>query len=632
MAKTILPLPTIPTAGVPALDETAAADNATFQAAATTKAGSRLHHKAIKLTFVPNQYCNLGCSYCYLGDLTENKDNPSDVVSQFNRIANHLNHQGILISSLLLHGAEISTLPASVLRDLFNAYTEYRSKYRLQIKALGSNGAAIHIKTNLYNFDKLKPLYEEFEVSISGSFDLPFSLHEKLRTTKAGKSTLKRTINNVLLLAEYPFRKQISCVVGKEHLERIDEFIHDIEWLDEHGFDMVTDFYIMFSYDSVKSDYTSQLNQQEMVEFFEALRLHFEGTKFEQAIYYEWFKEFTHGYCTNQINCGTNNFLVQKDGDVYPCHRGQAEPDLKFGNILQLGMPELITRGGDTIRAYERANPALSSDCISCEYFYLCHAGCPIQRNNTQQDKAYTCGIQKALYRAQPHRFPPKPEVSRRLVDSFIRQNQPRIYDDLSVPRVIEFNPELFEEKNSITSIINRDSNLATLFRKGAIRLHVNEASCDLFSSRLYGRITQANISPSDSIQVFVADDIWALNAGDGAINAVRVQLLRDNLVVYGDEARTKMEHVATTDFYAAELTRAEGGWILDLTGFFNQYAHTFLPDYGNLLSITTIKAREYHYAKHAKNAFYHLETVNLPFHEFRFGWMPDPSIDIQAT
>ena len=188
-------------------------------------------------------------------------------------------------------------MPASVLRDLFNAYTEYRSKYRLQLKALGSNGAAIHIKTNLYNFDKLRPLYEEFEVSISGSFDLPFSLHEKLRTTKAGKSTLKRTINNVLLLGEYPFRKQISCVVGKEHLERIDEFIHDIEWLDEHGFDMVTDFYIMFAYDSVKSDYTSQLNQQEMVEFFEALRLHFEGTKFEQAIYYEWFKEFTHGYC-----------------------------------------------------------------------------------------------------------------------------------------------------------------------------------------------------------------------------------------------------------------------------------------------------------------------------------------------
>lgn len=605
MVKTFLPIPqstNIPTAN-------------------RTASGAQLFHTAIKLTFVPNQYCNLGCSYCYLGDLTENKDDPSDIVSQFHRIAHHLGHQGVLIDALLLHGAEISTLPAAILRDLFSAYTEYRQKYRLQLKALGRGGAPIHIKTNLYNFDKLRPLYEEFEVSISGSFDLPFSLHEKLRTTKAGKSTLKRTINNVLLLADYPHRKQISCVVGTEHLQKIDEFIHDIEWLDAHGFDMVTDFYIMFAYDSVKSDYTSQLNQNEMVEFFEKLRQHFEGTKFEQAIYYEWFKEFTHGYCTNQINCGSNNFLVQKNGDVYPCHRGQAEPDLKFGNILNLGMPELASKGAETIRKYENNNPAISRDCIDCEYFYLCHAGCPIQRNNTQQNKAYTCGIQKALYRAQPHRFPPKPDVSRRLADSFIRQNQPRIYDDHSIPRIMEFNSELFEEKNSITSIIQRDPNLQTLFRKGAVRLHVNQASTDLFSSRLYGRMTQAVLSSTDATMAFVADDLWSLNANDGAINAVRVQLLRDNHVVYGDEERTKMEHVATTDFYAAELQRVEGGWMLDLSRFLNQYAHTFLPNYGNLLSITTIKAREYHYAKHAKNAFYHLETVNLPFHEFRFDW-----------
>lgn len=610
MAKTFLPL----------------THSTKIPSANRTASGAQLYHTAIKLTFVPNQYCNLGCSYCYLGDLTENRDDPSDIVAQFHRIARHLGHQGVLIDSLLLHGAEISTLPASILRDLFSAYTEYRRKYRLQLKALGRGGAPIHIKTNLYNFDKLRPLYEEFEVSISGSFDLPFSLHEKLRTTKSGKSTLKRTINNVLLLADYPHRKQISCVVGTEHLQKIDEFIRDIEWLDDHGFDMVTDFYIMFAYDSVKSDYTSQLDQNEMVEFFEGLRQHFEGTKFEQAIYYEWFKEFTHGYCTNQINCGSNNFLVQKNGDVYPCHRGQAEPELKFGNILNLGMPELASKGADTIRSYENRNPAISRECIDCEYFYLCHAGCPIQRNNTQQNKAYTCGIQKALYRAQPHRFPPKPDVSRRLVDSFIRQNQPRIYDDHSIPRIMEFNSELFEEKNALTSIIQRDPRLKTLFRKGAVRLHVNRASTDLFSSRLYGRMTQAVLSPADATKVFIADDLWSLNNTDDAVNAVRVQLLRDNYVVYGDEARTKMEHVATTDFYPAELERAEGGWILDLSHFLNQHATTFLPDFGNLLSITTIKAREYHYAKHAKNAFYHLETVNLPFHEFRFDWVEAPA------
>lgn len=580
-----------------------------------------LHHQAIKLTFVPNQYCNLSCSYCYLGDLTENRDDPSDVVAQFRQIAAHLEHQGTLIDALLLHGAEVSLLPPDVLRELFEEYTAYRRTYRLELKALGKGGAAIHLKTNLYNFHRLRPLFEEFEVSISGSFDLPFSLHEELRVTKAGKSTLQRTKDNVLLLADYPHRKQVSCVVGTEHLARIDEFVEDLTWLDDHGFDMVTDFYIMFAYDSTNSDYTSQLDQAGMVAFFTGLLDRVRGTRFERAVYYEWFKEFTHGYCTAQINCGVNNFLVQKDGDVYPCHRGQAEPALKFGNLHDLAMPELVERGRATIAAYEAANPALSDDCISCEYFYLCYAGCPIERNNTRGDRAYTCGIQKELYAAQPERFPAKPELSRRMVDSFIRQNQPHVYDDQSIPRVIRYSSELFEEKNAINAIIARDPKLGVLFRKGAVTLRVNDAERELFSSHLYGRMTQAALSPEDRVEVIIAPDLWQLNAPDGVLNAVKIQLLRDRFVTYGDEQRTKMEHVAAFDAYAAELETTDRGLVLDLTRFLAQQEPSFLPDFGNLLSITTVRAREYHYAKHAQNAFYHLETVNLPFHEFRFSY-----------
>lgn len=580
-----------------------------------------LFHRAIKLTFVPNQFCNLGCTYCYLGDLTNNRDDPADVVAEFSRICEHLAHQGILIDQLLLHGAEISTLPEPVLRELFAFYTAYRRTHRLELKALGRGGAAIHITTNLYNFHQLRPLFEEYEVSISGSFDLPFSLHEKFRVTKAGKSTLKRTVDNVLLLGSYPHRKQISCVVGREHLERIDEFVADLRWLDEHGFDMVTDFYIMFAYDSVNSGDSSQLDQAQMVEFFEGVLDRVRGTKFERAVYYEWFKEFTHGYCTHQINCGATNLLVQKNGDVYPCHRAQAEPDLKFGNIHQLGLPEIAAKGAATIRAYEAANEDLSAECIACEYFYLCYAGCPIERNNNRGNRAYTCGIQKALYRAQPQRFPPKPDASRRLVDSFIRQNQPHLYDDLSVPRVVKFNPEILDENNAVTAIIARDPQLQTLFRRGAVTLEVNGLRRELFGSHLYGRMTQAALSPEDEVRLHVATDLWDLNAGEGALNAVKLQLLRDERVVYGDEQREKMEHVATVDLYPAELVRTDAGWSLDLAPFLRQHAHLLLPGYGNLLSVTTLKAREYHYAKHARNAFYHLETVNLPFHEFRFSY-----------
>lgn len=61
--------------------------------------------------------------------------------------------------------------------------------------------------------------------------------------------------------------------------------------------------------------------------------------------------------------------------------------------------------------------------------------------------------------------------------------------------------------------------------------------------------------------------------------------------------------------------------WLLDLTPFLQLHSPGFLPGFGNLVSVTTLRAREYHYAKHGKNSFYHLETINLPFPEFRFSW-----------
>ncbi|MFV8381233.1 hypothetical protein [Corynebacterium hindlerae] len=60
---------------------------------------------------------------------------------------------------------------------------------------------------------------------------------------------------------------------------------------------------------------------------------------------------------------------------------------------------------------------------------------------------------------------------------------------------------------------------------------------------------------------------------------------------------------------------------LLEFTPFLQLHSPGFLPDFGTLIPVTTLRAREYHYAKHGKNAFYHLETINLPFPEFRFSW-----------
>lgn len=74
----------------------------------------------------------------------------------------------------------------------------------------------------------------EFKVSVSGSLDLPFALHEKYRVTKNGEGTLDRILENIKLLESVPNRKKVSATIFKEHYEQIDQIIEDIRFLDQN--------------------------------------------------------------------------------------------------------------------------------------------------------------------------------------------------------------------------------------------------------------------------------------------------------------------------------------------------------------------------------------------------------------
>lgn len=64
--------------------------------------------------------------------------------------------------------------------------------------------------------------------------DLPFSLHDKFRVTKSGKSTLQKILQNIQKLSELPNSKKVSATIFKEHFELIDEIINDIKFLDKN--------------------------------------------------------------------------------------------------------------------------------------------------------------------------------------------------------------------------------------------------------------------------------------------------------------------------------------------------------------------------------------------------------------
>ncbi|QKF86118.1 putative sulfatase maturation enzyme, radical SAM superfamily [Campylobacter blaseri] len=575
------------------------------------------------LTFVPNSFCNFGCKYCYLGKLTENKDKNGDVISSLKKILEKITDDGVLVSSLNLHGAEVTTLPREILEGIFQTYQDYTQKYKVQLKSLNKHGEnGIGIKTNLYNFDKLRDLFLKYNVFVSGSFDLPFTHHEKFRVLKNGKSTLDRVRENVLLLSKYPKNlQQISCTIGKFALLHFDEFCDDLEWLDEQGFDMVGKFYIMFIYDSANSHFKTGLSDDEMVLFYEKLLKRFKGTKFEDGIYYNWFKEFTHGYCSHQINCGATNHLYQKSGDVYPCHRSQPDGRLKYGNIFEKGFLEITKSGIEKMKNYEASNKAIHSDCMECDYFHICNMGCPVERMDRKSSKSYTCKLQLALYKAQPKRFKADKVASIRARDAYINQMQPNVYLDEKVARPMRFNPEMIEVKNSLNAIIQRDEKLKTLYKNGAIKLRINDNELiPLFSTTKLRKQLNINLFKSDKLEILVEYEYMGLNDSDE--NSLFIMFLNNTSVVYGDEQRVKMSHIGEYIVHKSKGVKEDGHYVFNINEFFLKTSNKFLnEEFANLVCFTTTNARAVHYKKQSLNAFYHLEAINLPFHEFRFNY-----------
>ncbi|EIX0171411.1 radical SAM protein [Campylobacter coli] len=575
------------------------------------------------LTFVPNSYCNFACSYCYLGKLTERKEKTTDMAEQFKKIAKKLKDDGVIITEVILHGAELSASPYEHVKELLKAIDEYKKENHFLIRVLSKDSKKghhyIHLKTNLYFLDRFFELFKKYEVGISASIDLPLRFHEKYRVLKSGKSTLEKTLKMIELLSAYPYFKQISTTMTKEHLN-VDEFIRDVYKLESLGFDMASDFYIMFTYQSANAQGDFQMpSDEDMLSFYKNLREKLKDTKYSFALEHFWFKEFLGGYCTNCTNCG-DNLLIQKNGDVYVCHRSQALNELRAGNIFNENYESLKIRNITNIRILENSLK-LHKDCLECDYFHLCKASCTIERNDTKLGKSYTCALQKAIYKNNAEFFKADKTLAEISLDEFLRQNQTNNYKSFLIPNLsLEFR----ESKNSLENIINDDEILQKLYLKDNFLISVNDelALLDFEKDALYKSF---KISSKDNIKLLIKKEVFDYSTKETLSNFIYMSLLGGEAKVYGDEKREKTLHIETKHLHLEKLLNEslelEGYLIYDISSFLKENSRLYSLNHKNFIFFTTKALREYHYEKQAKNAFYHAQTINLPFLRFEFTW-----------
>lgn len=593
--------------------------------------------QTIHLLYVPTVFCNLDCSYCYLGEQTSIAHLREDIhraVSTLKYALNKFENAGILPFNVSLHGGEVTTMPPKVLAALF---TEIRSHYLRHFDALNSLGyrkIEPHIKTNLYKFAPLYALFEQHKVSISASIDLPLRLHDAYRLQRSGRGWLKRTKENLKLLATYPHKKKISATLSAVHLDYIDEIIEDIWFIhNEIGFDM-NQMNLMFAFESELNTIDPNkivlkaATKDKQMALYHALTEHFMGTELEDGLRRHWFDEFKPSYCTNAFNCGEKFYLLQSDGSIYSCVRGQGIPEFCYGNIFD-DEPETILANGAHQISLIHQEYGFDDDCRSCHHLSKCHSGCPVVKYQRHNGKSYTCELQHQIYADNPLSYPPD-SAEKQAFHAYDYQQRMHPMSNNPVPKPkalanIRLPNDLAEEKNALIELINADPILQTLYNPKAIFLEWEEETIALESQILKEQRTILSHVAGNAMRLHIHQDVLTANASDPLRNTLYLQMLRDSDVVYGDEQRTKQAHLFTYQLWLDFLEQSRLGSdyrSVDISAVIDIHQNLYQDGVLNNLFITTHFLREYHYQKQKNNAFYHIQAINLPFQNVEFYYL----------
>ena len=571
-----------------------------------------MENKFIHLLYVPTMACNMGCKYCYLEDNTKDNSLEYDALDTLKFAIKKFKDESVIPFNISLHGGEVTTLSTNDFYNLIKYINDYYEENRDIITSAGFKIGRPHIKTNMYSLDKHIDTIKKFNVSISGSLDLPLMLHDEYRVTKSGKKTLDKILKNTELLKDIPNKKKVSATIFKEHYNHIDQIIKDIKYLHKNTCLDMNDFNFMIGFDYNSNGILHHITEKEQVKFYERMHKEFDGTDLDYGVNGPWFDEFGPGYCSNCDNCGEKFFLLEKNGDIYSCVRGQKNPDYYYGNIYKNEVNEILQTAQRKIFINHNKKP-LNEECTKCGYLYLCKTGCPFVKNNYKTNKSYTCKLQKKMYKDRNY-----------LPDEF---NDEFVYEYMSKMR-LDDSTRYIPKRNVndyplLEEIISMDDKLKYIYDDESFILEVDNVEYKLKSQVIKNIRDFVYITPNSKVKIYMKKHVISEVCDFPENNSLYIMILSGNLVTYGDENRTKQRHVVTHQVYKGVLDNTKSDkeeyYVFDLSNLISEYKNEYSKESPNNIFFTTSSLRDYHYTKQKNNAYYHIQAINLPFQNIEF-------------
>lgn len=568
-------------------------------------------NKFIHLLYVPTMACNMACKYCYLEENTKDEWSKIKPLETLQYAINKFKNSNVIPFNISLHGGEVTTLSKADFHDLIKYISDYYRDNRRLIIDGGFKIGNPHIKTNLYDLEKHIDTIKEFNVSISGSLDLPLRLHDEYRVTKGNKKTLDRILSNIELLQDIPNKKKVSSTIFKEHYNYVNEIINDIKYLHKNTCLDMNDFNFMIGFDYNSNGILHHISDEEQLDLYNKMHEAFDGTDLDYGVNGPWFDEFGPEYCTNCNNCGEKFFLLEKNGDIYSCVRGQKNKDYYYGNIYKNSVDEILTTAKNKIFLNHNKQP-LNEECTKCKYLYLCKTGCPFVKNTYNSNKSYTCKLQQQLYKDRNmEQDPYNDEFVYEYVKTMRLEDKEKYYPSKKV-----------NEYASLEEIISNDKNLKYIYDDNSFILRTDDKDYKLSSQIIKKSRDIIYLTPNSDVKILMKKSLINELCDYPENNALYMMILSGNLVTYGDENRTKQRHVATHQIYKGVLDNCindEEYYIYDIKNLIKEYKNEYSNDKTNNLFFTTTALRDYHYNKQKNNAYYHIQAINLPFQNIEF-------------
>jgi uncharacterized protein len=352
------------------------------------------------------------------------------------------------------------------------------------------------------------------------------------------------------------------------------------------------------------------LTQEEQTEFFHRMQAEFAGTELQPGLDKAWFAEFTQGYCTNCTICGEKFFLLERNGDMYSCVRGQHHPEFYYGNIFRDSVEQILKAAREKIsRVHQKQG--FHDECAGCGWLHLCKTGCPFVKSTYGSNQSYTCKLQQEIYRKN--------------LDLTVNDFAPLYLQQLHPQLMEKYRPNSPDPTGfpTLQELIGADDKLKKVYDPEAFILEVDGFRYPLQSQLLkYGR-EYVFLAKEVPVKIHVRKDVMEALADYPVNNALMIMLLSGDTVVYGDEQREKQAHVMTHHIYLNTLARRQaeidGYYCADIGGLLAMYLDTLPEDKPSNLFFTTVALREYHYTKHKNNGYYHIRALNLPFQNIEF-------------